>query len=104
MAPTKDERVAEKEILKVLEACRKELRGHRILLFGSRARGTGSRLSDFDLGVDGETPLDLPTFYKLDSWFDEMPTLYKVDWVDLNRAPPALREQARREGRLFYEA
>ncbi len=35
------ERHAESEILKVLEAYSSDLRGHRVLLFGSRARGEG---------------------------------------------------------------
>ncbi len=61
-------------------------------------------MSDFDLGVDGDEPLDLTAFFKVEAGLEEMPTLYKVDWVDLHRAPRALREQARQEGRVIYEA
>lgn len=98
------EKTVEKEILKSLEAHRKELRGHQVILFGSRARGSSGRLSDFDIGVDGPEPLDLPTFFAIEDSFHQMPTLYQVDWVDLNRASPRLRESARREGRVIYEA
>lgn len=98
------EQSVEREIRGILEARREFLHGHRVILFGSRARGSADRLSDFDIGVDGAEPLDLQTFYEIEATLDQMPTLYRVDWVDLNRASAKLRENARREGRVLYEA
>ncbi len=103
MATSKEEAV-EREILKLLRERGGSLSGHRFILFGSRGRGTEDRLSDFDIGVDGDRPLDLKEFFELESLFDQMGTLYSVDWVDLNRASAKLRENARREGRVIYEA
>jgi len=98
------ERAVRAEILKSLRAHRRELSGHQVYLFGSRARGEAHQLSDFDIGIDGPKPLDLPAFFKIEDSLDRIPTLYQFDLVDLNRASPRLRESARREGRLLYEA
>jgi predicted nucleotidyltransferase len=79
-----------------------ELKGYRILLFGSRATRTAHDRSDFDIGVYGESALSLKTFHKILDFIDQLPTLYGIDWVDLNRASEALRENALKEGRVIY--
>jgi len=48
--------------------------------------------------------LDLAVFFEIEDSLQQIPTLYQFDLVDLNRASPRLRENARREGRLLYEA
>jgi len=101
---TAHERAAHAEILKSLQAHRRKLRGHRVYLFGSRARGEADRFSDFDIGIDGPEPLDLSAFFDIEDSLDRIPTLYQFDLVDLNRASPKLRDNARCEGRLLYEA
>jgi predicted nucleotidyltransferase len=97
------ENSVEQSICRILEAHREALRGHRVLLFGSRADGTAGHLSDFDLGVDGSEPLDLESFYELQDALDQIPTLYQVDWMDLARASPKISENARRQGKILYE-
>jgi predicted nucleotidyltransferase len=87
----------------VLERSRDRLRGHRVVLFGSRARGDAGPRSDFDLGVDGDTALPLRDFYALSDALEELPTLYRFDWLDLARAGKAVRESALREGKVLYE-
>ena len=98
------EKSVENEIREILQSHGELLRGHRVFLFGSRAGDSAGRFSDFDVGVDGSKPLDLQAFYTIEDAFDRMPTLYKVDWVDLNRASPKVRENALREGRTIYES
>lgn len=61
-----------------------ELARFRVLLFGSRAEETAHERSDFDIGVDGAGPLPLEVFYRIEDALDELPTLYYIDWVDLN--------------------
>jgi hypothetical protein len=34
---------------------------------------------------------------------DELPTLYKIDWVDFNRASQEFRERAMRDVEIMYE-
>lgn len=65
-----------------------ELRGYRVVLFGSRAAGTAGPRADFDLGVLGPAPLPLDVFYRIRDALEELPTLYTVDWVDLPRTSP----------------
>jgi len=97
------EKSVEREIQSILAQHRNGLRGHRVLLFGSRARGVANNLADFDIGVDGDKPLDLATFFEIEAGINQMPTLYRVDWVDLNRVSPKLRENALIDGRILYE-
>ena len=80
-----------------------QLRGHKVVLFGSRARGTGRPRSDFDVGVIGDDPLPVKVFYEIDTMLEALPTLYKIDWVDLNKAAPSLRERALADTEVIYE-
>lgn len=86
----------------VLENSSEELRGHKVFLFGSRASGKSGRRSDFDVGVIGEAPLPLKAFYKIEDKFDDLPTLYRIDWVDFNRTSERFRERAMKHVRVLY--
>ncbi len=71
----------------------------RIVLFGSRARGDFSPVSDIDLAVEG---VKSATLIKevLD---EEVDTLLKFDVVDLSKVPDYLREEIEKEGIVLYE-
>ena len=71
-----------------------ELRGYRVFLFGSRATGNARERSDFDVGILGDAPVPLQTFYRIDDLLENIETLYKIDFVDLNRAAPSLKREA----------
>lgn len=79
-----------------------ELRGYRVFLFGSRASGRAGHRSDFDVGVLGETPLRPEVFFKIEDDLEALPTLHKVDWVNLNLVSPEFRERALEETELLY--
>lgn len=85
-----------------LEQFAEELKGYRVVLFGSRAAGQPKDRSDFDFGIYGVTPVSLKTFYKISDFLEQLPTLYQIDWVDLNRASDALRENALHEAKGIY--
>ena len=78
------------------------LRGYRIVLFGSRAAGNALERSDFDVGVLGDAPLPLKTFYEMEDLFDRIETLYRIDWVDLNRVSPKFRNEALKKTEPLY--
>lgn len=78
------------------------LRGRRVFLFGSRASGKARPNSDFDVGVMGDEPLPLDDFYAIEDQLDDLPTLHKIDWVDLNRASPRFRERALQKTEKLY--
>ncbi|MEQ1591900.1 MAG: nucleotidyltransferase domain-containing protein [Thiobacillaceae bacterium] len=78
------------------------LRGHKVFLFGSRATGDARSHSDFDIGVVGDEPLSLSDFYDIEDQLDELPTLYKIDWVDFNRVSPRFSERAARRIEVLH--
>lgn len=85
-----------------LPAYADELSGYRVILFGSRARRNHRERSDFDVGVIGEKPLPIKTFYRISDFLESLPTLYRIDWVDLNRAMDKLRENALENAVVLY--
>jgi predicted nucleotidyltransferase len=78
------------------------LRGHRVFLFGSRVTGGARPHSDFDVGVIGDEPLPLDDFYAIEDQLDDLPTLYKIDWVDFNRVSPRFSERATQQVELIH--
>lgn len=72
----------------------------RVVLFGSRARGTSQPCSDIDLAVEG-----CPDFYRLsDRLQDELWSLLRVDVVNLDAdVSEELRREIARDGRVLYE-
>lgn len=85
-----------------LAAYADELSGYKIVLFGSRARRNHRERSDFDIGVVGDEPLPLKTYYQISDFLESLPTLYRIDWVDLNRAMKKLRENALANAVVLY--
>jgi predicted nucleotidyltransferase len=90
------------QIADVMRRNAERLRGHRVFLFGSRAEGKARPHSDFDIGVLGDEPLPLNDFYAIEDQLDDLPTLYKIDWVDFNRASPRFRERAARRIEVLH--
>jgi predicted nucleotidyltransferase len=85
-----------------LEQYKDELSGHKVVLFGSRVRRSHSERSDFDIGVIGDKPLSAEDFYRIGDFFESLPTLYRIDWVDLNRASERLKEEALKNAAVLY--
>ena len=79
-----------------------DLSGYKVILFGSRARRNHRERSDFDIGVIGDEPLSLKTYYRISDFLESLPTLYRIDWVDLNRAVDKLRENALKNAVVLY--
>jgi predicted nucleotidyltransferase len=88
----------------VFSKARDRLAGRRVVLFGSRARGDARPRSDFDVGVIGDTPLPLVDFYAIEDQIEALPTLYRIDWVDLTAASEKFRQSAMAQTELIYEA
>ncbi len=71
----------------------------KIILFGSRARGTNSERSDIDLAVSGGNALDFYYDVEEQAW-----TLLLFDVVDLDRGiSNELRAEIDRDGVIIYE-
>lgn len=90
-------------LIQAMRANTNRLGGRQVVLFGSRAQGKAKSRSDFDLGVVGDTPLPLVDFFAIGDMLDELPTLYRIDWVDLARVSERFRSQALQKVEVIYE-
>ena len=71
----------------------------KIILFGSRARGTHSERSDIDLAVKGGDAFNF--YYDVE---EEAYTLLMFDVVDLNKPiSEELKKEIERDGVIIYE-
>lgn len=84
-----------------LEKARPLLGDRQVVLFGSRASGRAMPRSDFDLGVLGP-PMPLKDFYAVEDLLDDLPTLYRIEWVDFARADPQFVERALAQHEVIY--
>ena len=78
-------------------------RHYRLYLFGSRARGTATVRSDYDLGVQTEAPLDLATLAHIRGDLEELPILQRVEFVDFSSATPDFMRRALQNSELLDE-
>lgn len=90
-------------LVETMRANSDRLGGRQVVLFGSRAQGKAKPRSDFDLGVVGDTPLPLADFFAIEDMLDELPTLYRIDWVDFARVSDRFRSQALQNVEVIYE-
>lgn len=97
------EQQVENMIEKTIVGFGHELKGYKVFLFGSRASGTAKRNSDFDIGILGQAPLPIKTFFEIEEALLRLPTLYKIDLVDFQKMSPQFRELALKEARIIYE-
>ena len=71
----------------------------RVILFGSRAKGTNTDRSDIDIAVRG-----VKNIWELQEKLEEIPTLYKIDLVDLDTCKnQLLMEDIEQYGREIYK-
>lgn len=68
--------------------------GVELFLFGSFARGDNRRTSDLDLAVGWRRSPSREIFMRLWQEIEDLPTIRKIDLVDLSEAPEELREKA----------
>ncbi len=86
-------------VLKEIEALAKKHGVRRVILFGSRARGSHRKTSDIDLALSGGDQ----TRFALDV-DEETSTLLQYDFVNLDGSVSSdLREAIQREGITLYE-
>lgn len=67
------------EILQSVEALCTDFHAKEVLLFGSRAKGTETAQSDFDIAVSGVVRFDA-----LKEAIDTIPTLYSFDVINMD--------------------
>lgn len=88
----------EEVIHAVTELCRKHS-AKKVILFGSRSKGTARERSDIDIAVSGAKDFDL-----LVDEIEELPTLYSVDIVNLDTCRSSLlMEDIEQYGQKIYK-
>ena len=71
----------------------------KVILFGSRAKGTALERSDIDIAVCGEEDIE-----KLREELEDIPTLYTIDVLDMDECGnELLLEDIKQYGRKIYE-
>ena len=71
-----------------------DLNTHRLFFFGSRVTGGGTDRSDVDVGIEGPESVPAPQWLAIQDEVDELPMLYKIEFVDFKRVSPEFREVA----------
>lgn len=84
---------AEEVIEEVADLCR-QFQAKKVILYGSRAKGTARERSDIDIAVSG-----VDNFELLVEKVEELPTLYSVDMVNMDTCRNQLLEDIRQYGR-----
>ena len=89
------------KVIKTLVEELKKYKPKRVLLFGSRAKGSYTKHSDIDLAVD----LNLPfrERRKLKEKLDLLAGIYSVDLVFLPNVDEEFRKIILKEGKVLYE-
>lgn len=79
----------------VVKIINKYLSGdYKIFLFGSWARGNALETSDLDIGILGKEKASWDAMVKIFGEIDELPTLRKIDVVDLKAVSESFRNNA----------
>jgi predicted nucleotidyltransferase len=73
--------------------------GSRVIWFGSWVRGEARSRSDIDLAVEADGGVSQAEYARLLAWIqEELPTLYRVDLVNMDEIGEPLRRQILTEG------
>lgn len=84
--------VADEELRIIREILARVLPQARVMIYGSRARGTHRRYSDLDLALMTERPLDLSVRAELSEAFSESDLPYRVDILDWASTSQSFRD------------
>lgn len=66
---------------------------YRVLLFGSWAKDTAEATSDIDIGIQGPKAVDGLLMLRLQEEIKGIPTLRRIDVVDLHEADEEFRKE-----------
>ena len=92
----------DKNIAAIIRIITEHIRPSCIILFGSRARGTAHRYSDYDVAIAG-ADMDHRTERRLKEALDEGLGIFTVDLTNLDRAEPEFKEIVMQDGVIVYE-
>ncbi len=88
---------------KVVDLLKQDLNPQRIILFGSRAKGTAKPYSDIDIAIEGGKALDHRERRKLKEKIEEISGIYTVDLIFLDLVEKDFAELVKKTGKVLYE-
>jgi predicted nucleotidyltransferase len=62
-----------------------DLNEYKLFFFGSRVNDNGNERSDIDVGIHGPCEVPYEIMFKIKEELDELPILYKIDFVDFSK-------------------
>lgn len=90
----------DRTINELLEYFRTKPEIEKVVIFGSRAKGTYKNGSDIDFAILTDNH---KTFYRYSAELDELPTPYKFDVIDFKTLTnPNMLNSINTDGKLFY--
>jgi len=93
----------EQEILnKTVEVLKENLDPQIVYLFGSRAKGTYRKGSDFDFAVTGSKPV-FEIQKNIDEALEAIAGLYQIDMVYLDDVEEDFKNLILNQGKIIYE-
>ena len=94
----REEEIIQKTTKLIVEYCNPK----KIILFGSRAKQSNRKSSDFDFAVDCDPPTD-KSMRELKESISTYSGLYSVDIVFLNKLDAEFIEIIKQTGKVIYE-
>lgn len=74
---------------------------YKVFFFGSRVAGNSGERSDIDIGIEGPDVIPSTVMAKIRDEVAELPTLYKIDIVDMRATSPVFRRVAKQHIELI---
>ena len=71
-----------------------DLNEYKAFFFGSRVMGHSSPRADIDLGIEGPCPIPAPIRLQIEEELENLPILYKIDFVDFKEVSPEFKQLA----------
>lgn len=87
----------------ILKAINYHFENAKVILFGSRARGTNRPGSDIDLAIDIGMPIKLHDMSRARKTLENIPLALDIDIVDMHNIPNELKQIILTEGIVWKD-
>ncbi|RKZ36024.1 MAG: nucleotidyltransferase domain-containing protein [Gammaproteobacteria bacterium] len=87
---------------KIAEECHRRFGDEVTLIwFGSWIKGNAYKQSDIDLAIEYRDKLNQIEIVAFKNWLEELPTLYSIDFVEINKANHLLKTEIKQYGKIL---
>ena len=93
--------LSESVIREIVRICAARPEVERVLLYGSRSRGTFRPESDIDLAIDAPR-MDSRSLARLEWDLDDAPIVFRIDLHRLQDLPEKIRRQVEEQGIVLF--